>query len=114
MSEPVRSLEWVIKPESIAALFDKHLVGKVMFLKGTEPNPKIKFLSRNPNGTVEIESSIPLEVENQPILFRVLGRYIEVHGTIIQKKSIESFTLRIDRIGVSVKDRGDVRIPVSP
>lgn len=114
MSEAERSLEWVIKPESVAALFTKHLVGKTMFLKGSEPNPKVKLVARNPNGTIELESSTPFEVENQPVLFRVLGRYIEIHGTIIQKKSIENFTMRIDRIGVSVKDRGDVRIPVSP
>lgn len=112
MNEEIRSLEWVLKPESVVALVDRHLIGKIIFLKGYEPHPRIRLLARNPNGTVEIQSPVPFELEDQPVFFRVLGRYLEMHGTIIQKKDAEHFTIRIDRLGVSVKDRSDMRIPV--
>ncbi len=112
MNEEIRPLEWVSKPESVSALVDRYLIGKVIFLKGYEPHPRVRLLSRNPNGTVEIQSPISFDVQQKPVFFRILGRYLEIHGTIVQKKSVDLFTMRIDRLGVSVKDRGDVRIPV--
>lgn len=112
MNEEIRPLEWVSKPESVSALVDRYLIGKVIFLKGYEPHPRVRLLSRNPDGTVEIQSPISFDVQQKPVFFRILGRYLEVHGTILQKKTVDQFTMRIDRLGVSVKDRGDMRIPV--
>jgi hypothetical protein len=112
MNDEMRSLEWVMKPESIKALIERHLIGKVIFLKGYEPHPRIRLLSLNPNGTAEIQSPVTFELEDHPVFFRILGRYLELHATIIQKKDAGHFTMRVDRLGVSLKDRSDLRIPV--
>ena len=112
MNDQSRSLEWIMNPESMSALITKHLIGKVVFLKGYEPHPRIRLLEQNPNGTIEIQSPIAFEVEHKLVCFRILGRYLELDGTIVQKKGIDRFTMRIDRMGVSVKDRGDIRVPI--
>lgn len=112
--ETARPLEWILSNERITSLVDKYLITKILLLKGHEPPPRLRLVARNPNGTVEIHSPTELDVGSSIVLFRILGRYIEMHGTVLVKKEGEIYSVRLDKVGLAMKDRGDLRIPVEP
>lgn len=112
--ETTRPLEWILTTDRITSLVDKYLLTKILLLKGHEPPARLRLVARNPNGTVEMHSPTELDVGSPVVLFRILGRYIEIHGTVLVKKEGDIYSIRLDKVGLAMKDRGNMRLPVEP
>jgi hypothetical protein len=108
-----RKLEWIVKPEKIESMIQKHLLNKYLFLKSLEDPPKIRIIEINPNQTFKIASDVVLDLDKEYIIYRVLGRYLEVHFKTLTKGEIQGiYNIQIKAIGISLIEREHLRIPI--
>ncbi|MFN3604799.1 MAG: DUF1577 domain-containing protein [Leptonema sp. (in: bacteria)] len=108
-----RKLEWFLDFNKTSSIVEKHLLNQYLYIKSLENPPKIKIIEKNPNQTFKIESEILLELDQEILCYKVLGRYLELYIKILtygEKKG--TYNVKIEKIGVSLIERDSLRIPI--
>ncbi len=110
-----RELETISETEKIRKILKNHLLGKTLFLKQTDPHAEIKLLEFASESKNEIWiTPVGTRLEKGPIaLFRILGRYIELHCTVLEGDPDSSrYRIRINEAAIAKKERKHLRISV--
>ncbi|MBU45435.1 MAG: hypothetical protein CMN76_19645 [Spirochaetaceae bacterium] len=117
MSEPVqeRELEYLYGADKIQHLLARHLKGRTMFLKGQDPPAEALVHEFDLNNRILLESKkVTLEPEMKLQLFRILGRYIELHCEVLKKSGENLYNIQVNSAAIAKKERSNMRIPLSP
>ncbi|MCB1138055.1 MAG: DUF1577 domain-containing protein [Leptospiraceae bacterium] len=109
-----RELEYLYSADKIQHLLARHLKGRSMFLKGQDPPPDGLVHEFDLNNRILLESrKVTLEPEMKVQLFRILGRYIELHCEVLRKSGEHTYSLQVERAAIAKKERSNLRIPLS-
>ncbi len=113
-SRSKRELEHLKDPVKINHLLKQYLNQKSVFLKGTEPPVEVRITGVGDPNKIFLEAPKGLlEEEETYKLFRILGRYIELEGPVIEKAPTgTSFVMVVEKASIAKKERQAMRIGV--
>ncbi len=107
-----RDLEHISEPAKTQHLVKSYLVGRSMFLKGTDPPAEVVVRSQDANGNLVIPAGgLDLPRDQPIVLFRILGRYIELRCLVVGR-SADEYRLAVQAASIAKKERKAMRIPV--
>jgi hypothetical protein len=110
-----RELERLSSADKIQHLLARHLKGRTMYLKGQDPAPEAMVHEFDLNNRILLESrKVILEPEMKIELFRILGRYIELHCEVLKKTGDHQYHIQVNSAAIAKKERSNMRLPVSP
>lgn len=108
-----RKLEYLYSLEKIEHLLKKHLVGKSLFLRSESPPPELKVTGLQGSNVLTLKSKTQtLEPKSEVMLFRILGRYIELKGKVVAQIDRGVYDVLVESVGIASTDREALRIPV--
>ncbi|MEQ8351169.1 MAG: DUF1577 domain-containing protein [Leptospiraceae bacterium] len=116
MSEPVqeRDLEYLYSADKIQHLLARHLKGRTMFLKGQDPPAEALVHEFDLNNRILLESrKLTLEPEMKLQLFRILGRYIELHCEVLKVNGDHKFSIQVVSAAIAKKERSNMRVALN-
>lgn len=110
-----RELEFISSHEKINHLIKNHLNGRSLFLQTQDPALEVKLLSFNENNVITIDTTpTRLEQDQEVRLFRILGRYVELHGMVVRHIAPGcQYNIHVRAAGIAKKDRQFARFSVS-
>lgn len=109
-----RELEHLYTANKIQHLLAHHLKGRAMYIKGQDPPPEGMVHEFDLNNRILLESrKVELQPEMKIQLFRILGRYIELHCEVMRKSGDHTYTIQVNSAAIAKKERSNLRIPVS-
>lgn len=107
-----RDLEHIAEPEKIGHLVKNYLVGKSMFLKGSDPPAEVRLKSLDERGNLVVNAPHAGFARDQTVsLFRILGRYIELSCLVVGASGTDH-RLAVQGASIAKKERKAMRIPV--
>ena len=115
MSESVqeRELEYLYSADKIQHLLARHLKGRTMFLKGQDPPAEALVHEFDLNNRILLESrKVTLEAEMKLQLFRILGRYIELHCEVLKVSGDHKYSIQVVSAAIAKKERSNLRVPL--
>lgn len=106
-----RDLETLNTPEKIQYLLKQHLGNRSLFLKDGDPPHEVRTKGVDANNVLMLDPGmVNWELDQKLSLYRVLGRYIEVHGKVISKTEDQCWKVAVTHVLISKKDRQFHRI----
>lgn len=113
--KPDRELQPIPEMDKIRGILRNHLMGRSLFLKGSEPPAELRligFASEEKNIIVLDPGRIHID-PGEVILYQVLGRYIELHCKMIKRSDATGqIALQVNGAFIAKKQRGSIRIPI--
>lgn len=110
-----RELEYLYSPEKIEHLLKKHLIGRAIFLRTESDTHEWKVSELQGTNVITLKSRThTLEPKSEVRLYRTLGRYVELKGTVVSQIDRGIYDVLIESVGIAKTDRNAVRIPVQP
>ena len=107
-----RDLEHISEPAKTQHLVKSYLVGRAMYLKGIDPPPELPITAVDERGNLVIRAAHLDLPRDQPfVLFRILGRYIELTCTVVSRSG-EEYRAAVQGASIAKKERKAMRIPV--
>ena len=110
-----RDLDKITQTNKINHLLKHHLTGKKMFLKGMDPPCEVGITGwQDDSAVVFVNSPVATLADGDSIeLFRILGRYIELHCEVLNRlEAPGAYKLIVKHAGIAKKERKAMRIPV--
>jgi len=110
-----RDLELITAPEKIQHLLKNHLAQKSMYVKGSAPPYEVRILETNAHNTITVDvGGLRPEMNDELVLFRILGRYIHLNCVVLGKVgSNHVFNMAVKSASISRKERLSLRVPVN-
>ncbi len=112
-----RDLKLVTEPIKVQTVLKNHLAGKSMFMKGASPPPEVKiisFVNYAKNEILVDAKDLPLEQNVDIVLYRVLGRYIEVTCRYLRKDPTSGYSIcAAITLSIASKERQHLRLPIA-
>lgn len=109
-----RALQYLTTADKIQYLLKNHLAGRSLFVRNSG-DPPVELANRgfDANNVMTVENAkFQGVLEDEVILFRILGRYIELHCAVVGNPEPGKFQLHVKTAGISAKERGNLRLPV--
>jgi len=112
-----RTLDFVSEPEKKLHILSKFLAGKDLRFKDDEEQGKIILRKVSPDGNkvlITTDPSTNLEVNEEIVIYKILGRYIQLECKVLQKRPDNQYVLAVERIGIATRERETPRFTVPP
>lgn len=110
-----REIDPIGDPVKIQHLLRNYLKGRAMFMKSETIHPpaEVKIVDVNElNNLTLLSPYVDLKKGDEVTLFRILGRYIEVGGEVVERSAQNQYKLVVKKAGIAKKERQTLRMNV--